>query len=71
MNLLDRFKSIKSRGAAKKDAKCSCGEALMTISGDKKDLYFCGMCNKLLYFLESDLEVPKLFPFNLSLFKKK
>ena len=70
MNLIDRVKSKISWGAVKKDAKCRCGETLMTIPSGKKDVYFCNSCNKLLYFLESDLEVPKLIPFNLGLFKK-
>lgn len=69
--LLDKFKSRKNREPEKKDAKCTCGGELMTIPGEKKDLYFCSSCNKLLYFLESDLEVPKIIPFSLGWLKKK
>ncbi|MFX4262002.1 hypothetical protein ACOBQJ_07350 [Pelotomaculum propionicicum] len=69
--LLDKFKSRKSRVTEKKEAKCTCGEELMTISGEKKDLYFCSACNRLLYFLESEMEVPKIIPFSLGWLKKK
>ena len=71
MSLLDRFISRKSSEPQKKDAKCTCGGELMTISCEKKDLYFCPCCNKLLYFLESELEVPKIMPISLGLKKNR
>jgi hypothetical protein len=71
LNLIDKVKSKMSWGAVKKEAKCTCGAVLMTMPSGKKDVYFCNSCNKLLYFLESDLEVPNLIPFNLGLFKKE
>lgn len=71
MSLLDRFISRKSSKSQKKDAKCTCGGELMTISCEKKDLYFCSCCNKLLFFLESELEVPKIMPISLGWLKKK
>lgn len=69
--LLDKFKSKKSRASENKDAKCTCGGGLMTIPGEKKDLYYCSICNKLLYFLESELEAPKIIPFSLGWLKRK
>ena len=71
MTLLDRFKSKKSGGSKKKEAVCTCGQELMTIPGEKKDLYFCHTCNRLLYFLESELEVPKIIPISLDWLKRK
>jgi hypothetical protein len=71
LNLIDKVKSKMSWGAVKKDAKCTCGATLMIIPSGKKDVYFCNDCNKLLYFLESDLEAPSLIPFKLGLFKKE
>jgi predicted SprT family Zn-dependent metalloprotease len=70
-SLLDKFKSKLARSSEKKEAKCKCGEILMTFPNEEKELYFCNSCHKLLYFLESDLEVPKLFPFSLDFFKRK
>lgn len=69
--LLDKFKSKKSRVTEKKEMRCTCGEELMTIPGEKKDLYFCSACNRLLYFLESEMEAPKIIPFSLGWLKKK
>ena len=71
LNLIDKVKSKMSWGAAKKDAKCMCGTMLMTIPSGKRDVYFCNSCSKLLYFLESDLEVPNLIPINLGFLKKE
>lgn len=71
MSLLDKFKSGKSREPQKRDAKCTCGGELMTIPSEKKDLYFCHACNKLFYFLESELEVPKIIPISLGWLKRK
>jgi len=69
--LLDKFKSQKSRVTEKKETRCTCGEELMTIPGEKKDLFFCSACNRLLYFLESELEAPKIIPFSLLGWLKK
>ncbi len=71
LNLIDKVKSKMSWGAVKKDAKCTCGATLMIMPSGKKDVYFCNSCNKLLYFLESDLEAPSLIPLKLGLFKKE
>lgn len=69
--LLDKFRSKKTGGSQKKEAKCTCGGELMIIPAEKKDLYFCHTCNKLLYFLESELEAPKIIPFSLAWLKRK
>ena len=71
MSLLDKLKSKLAGDSEKKEAKCKCGEVLMILPNKEKELYFCNNCNKLLYFLESDLEVPKLLTFNLDFFKRK
>ena len=71
MSLLDKLKSKLAGSYEKKEAKCKCGEVLMTLPSEEKEIYFCNNCNKLLYFLESDLEVPKLLTFSLDFFKRK
>lgn len=71
MSLLDKLKSKLARNSEKKESKCTCGEVVMTLPSEGKELYYCCSCNRLLYFLESDLEVPKLLPFSLDFFKRK
>jgi hypothetical protein len=71
LSLLDKLKSKIAGNTENKEAKCMCGEVLTILPDKEKDIYFCNSCNKLLYFLESDLEVPNLLSFSLNFFKRK
>ena len=70
-SLLDLFRSRKPREQQEKETKCACGGALIIMSCGKKDVYFCRDCNKMIYFLESELETPKIIPISLGWLKKK
>ncbi len=71
MSLFERFKVRKPGKHERKADVCVCGGELTAIPGEKKDLYFCPGCNKLFYFLESDLEMPKIVPISMGRLKKK
>ncbi len=69
LSLIGKLKG-KKKEPVKKVCKCTCGEEVDSISMEKQDIYFCKSCNRLLYYLESDLEVPKFNPFSLEWLKK-
>ena len=71
-SLLDLFRSRKPpQEPQKEETKCACGGELIIMSCGKKDVYFCRDCNKMIYFLESELETPKIMPISLGWLKKK
>lgn len=68
---LDKYKAKKEKESPKKEMTCTCGDVVETIPGEKKEIYFCRSCNKLLYFVDAELELPKILPLNLGWLKKK
>jgi len=71
LSFLDKLKAKKNKEAAKKEIKCTCGETVETFPGEKKEMYFCRSCNKMLYYVEAELELPKIIPISLGWLKKK
>lgn len=71
LSFLDKLKAKRAEQSAKKEMKCTCGEIVETFQGEKKEMYFCRSCNKLLYYVEAELELPKVIPLSLGWLKKK
>lgn len=70
LNLLEKLMGKKAQSSEPGEVKCLCGEVVMSISCEKKDVYFCNKCNRLLYYLDLP-DMSKTEPFGLSFFKKK
>lgn len=70
LSFLEKLKTKKDK-EAKKETTCTCGEAVEIFPGEKKEMYFCRSCNKLLYYVEQELELPKIIPISLGWLKKK
>lgn len=70
--MLDLFGKLKVKKQEQvQEARCTCGEVAMRLPGEKKEIYLCQKCNKLLYYVEPAPSLSNVIPFNLGLFKRR
>jgi len=70
--MLDLFGKLKVKKSSKelaRETRCLCGEVAVRIPEEKKEIYFCGKCNKLLYYADPTPSLTNVIPF--SLFKRR
>jgi hypothetical protein len=70
LNLFGKLK-VKKNNEQENEARCHCGEIADRIPGEKKEIYFCQKCNKLLYYVDPAPSLTNVIPLNLGLFKRR
>lgn len=69
MDLFGRLKVKKSKEV--QEVRCLCGEPVSRIPEEKKEIYLCQKCNKLLYYEEQTPSLSNVIPINLGFFKRR
>jgi len=71
--MLDLFGRLKVKKEHEQviEARCLCGEVVIRIPEEKKEIYLCQKCNKLLYYVEPAPSLTNVIPFTLGLFKRR
>jgi len=69
LNLLERIMGKKSPEI--KQVKCLCGEEVVGIPNDTREIYFCKKCNKLLCYSDFKPGLFKVRPLSLAWLKRK
>lgn len=71
--MLDLFGKLKVKKNQEQvqEVRCLCGEIAIRLPEEKKDIYLCQKCNKLLYYVDPAPSLSNVIPFNLGLFKRR
>lgn len=64
LNLFGKLKVKKDKEQVL-EARCLCGEVATRVPEEKKEIYFCPRCQKLLYYADLTPSLSNVIPFNL------
>ena len=70
LDLFGRLK-VKKEPEQVQEARCLCGEVAIRIPEEKKEIYLCQKCNKLLYYVDPAPSLTNVIPFTFGLFKRR
>jgi hypothetical protein len=71
--MLDLFGKLKVKKNQEQghEARCVCGELAIRIPDEKKEIYLCQKCNKLLYYADPAPSLTNVIPLSLGFFKRR